>query len=275
MLSEIDPTATDIQLSQSLDECYTAGQEELLFEEFLKWLRDVLKLNLLNHETNSNHGHQNENEMPLAVTRYLAFFLWQFWMQSHLIVCDNILDQSNTGDIPDLSTESINPSPFEKLLFYYPSIRISPQDCDVMVSFNTASSGQQALMLAMYLYSHGIKVFCSNLCCPRMVGSWRDAVVEAVINCKKYVPLMTKEWQQSNECQYETQIAEHRRAQKELEIIPVKFLDSFDDEYDAQPGHRYAVKWSYLQSVHKVADDSKDWMKAVLLQLRSEIPPPS
>lgn len=37
MLSEIEPTVTEVQLSQSVSECYAEGQEEVAFDEFTKW----------------------------------------------------------------------------------------------------------------------------------------------------------------------------------------------------------------------------------------------
>ena len=90
------------------------------------------------------------------------------------------------------------------------------------------------------------------------------------MHCLYYVPLMTKGWQLSDECQYETQIAENRRAKKKLEVIPVKFVGDFDDEYDKREGHRYMEIWSSLQSVYKTADDTDDrWMSVLLRQLQA------
>ncbi len=151
---------------------------------------------------------------------------------------------------------------------------VSPHDCIVMISFNDASAGVEAERVAKFLNDHGIKAFCTTrVYCPNMIGSWRFVTVEGVVHCLYYVPLMTKGWQLSKECQFETQIAVNRFAKGELQVIPVKFVGDFDDEYDKREGHRYMLIWSSLQSVYKADDTEGRWMSVLLRQLQHKISP--
>jgi len=139
---------------------------------------------------------------------------------------------------------------------------ISPEQCQVMISFNDSSAGREAEQLANLLNENGIATFCTRLYCPQHIGEWRqNAVVKAVNHCKIYIPLMTNAWQKSVECQDETRIARNLQVKDKLVVLPVRFED-FDDEYDRNHHFYCTSVWSSVQMVYK--QNNPGWMKAVL-----------
>ena len=79
---------------------------------------------------------------------------------------------------------------------------------------------------------------------------------------------MTRRWQESPECQYETKnFIKNRFAKNEVTVIPV-WYDSFDDDYDNQPGHYYKTLWNSVQGVFK-DDRNQDWIMTILNMLIS------
>ena len=116
---------------------------------------------------------------------------------------------------------------------------ISPEQCQVMISFHDSSAGREAEQLANLLNQNGIATFCTRLHWPQHIGEWRqNAVVKAVNHCKIYIPLMTNACQKSVECQDETRIARNLQVKDKLVVLPVRFED-FDDEYDRN--HHFTV----------------------------------
>jgi len=144
---------------------------------------------------------------------------------------------------------------------------INPEDCEVMVSFNDAASGQDAEDLANFLTAAGHPTFCTRIYCPDNCGSWRQSTKDGAVHCQYYVALMSNGWQKSFECQFETEIIENRRPQKEVTVIPVYYCD-FDDIYDIMERHHYKTTWNGIQSVKRNIDD---WMKGVLGLLPNEV----
>jgi len=97
-----------------------------------------------------------------------------------------------------------------------------------MVSFNDAASGQDAEDLAnLLLTANGHPTFCTRIYCPNNAGSWRESTKAGALSCKYYVALMSNGWQQSNECQVETEIILNRNAPGDVTVIPV-YYDDFD-----------------------------------------------
>jgi hypothetical protein len=78
---------------------------------------------------------------------------------------------------------------------------------------------------------------------------------------------MTKGWQQSFECQFETDYIVNRMARRNVIIIPV-YYKSFDEDYDRNTTDQYPYSykdlWNDLQSVYcNKYDDREKWMDAV------------
>ena len=142
---------------------------------------------------------------------------------------------------------------------------IEPENCEIMISFNERTAGEEAENLARYLTSHGFRVFCTKTYCRNNAGNWRDVTESGARHCRYYIALMTYGWQLSDECQKETAIVKNR-AQTEVTIIPVRF-DSFDDEYDEdERGHGYNTIWKHFQGVFK----GPDWKERLLMLLSPE-----
>jgi hypothetical protein len=142
---------------------------------------------------------------------------------------------------------------------------VEPENCEIMISFNERTAGEEAENLARYLTSHGFRVFCTKTYCRNNAGNWRDVTESGARHCRYYIALMTDGWQLSDECQKETAIVKNR-AQTEVTIIPVRF-DSFDDEYDEdERGHGYNTIWKHFQGVFK----GPDWKERLLMLLSPE-----
>jgi hypothetical protein len=98
-----------------------------------------------------------------------------------------------------------------------------------MISFNDESAGSDAEELAKHLTRNGHPTFCSRLYCRTNAGNWRHVTIKGAQNCKCYIPLMTKGWQQSNKCQFETELIVDCMACRDVIIIPV-YYESFDED---------------------------------------------
>jgi hypothetical protein len=143
---------------------------------------------------------------------------------------------------------------------------VKPEECVVMISFNEVSAGPDAEALAKILTIMGFPAFCTRIYCPNQVGDWREITESGANSCKIYIPLMTRRWQESPECQYETKnFIKNRFAKNEVTVIPV-WYDSFDVDYDNQPGHYYKTLWNSVQGVFK-NDRNQDWIMAILNML--------
>jgi hypothetical protein len=129
---------------------------------------------------------------------------------------------------------------------------VKPEDCLVMISFNSATAGGVAKKLADYLTSKGRPAFCTGNYCPTQAGNWRRYTKVGANTCLYYVPLITNKWQDSGECQYETDIVMNRL--EEVTIIPVWFK-SFNQKYDEQRGHYYKNTWKHLEGVPSKEND--------------------
>ena len=139
----------------------------------------------------------------------------------------------------------------------------APDDCEVMVSFNQATAGEEAIALTEYLERHGVRTFCTAVWCPQggAGANWRADTIKGVKQCKAYVPLMTDGWQDSNECEFETQRAVNRLAAKEISFVPVRF-NSFSMEKDASNNMFIDMIGTSTQFIFKESDP--DWMHSVL-----------
>ena len=144
---------------------------------------------------------------------------------------------------------------------------VKPEDCLVMISFNSATAGEVAKRLANYLTSNGRPAFCTGNYCATQAGNWRRFTKMGANTCRYYVPLITFGWQDSGECQYETNIVLNRLAGGKVKIIPVWF-DSFDEKYDNQRGHYYKTSWSHFQAVFFKDSDWKERLFKLLRKLR-------
>ena len=144
----------------------------------------------------------------------------------------------------------------------------APQDCEVMISFNMRTAGEEAIALTKYLEAHDIKTFCTALWCPQggAGANWREDTIKGVKTCKVYVPLMTDGWQDSNECQFETQRALNRLAAKQVVFVPVQY-ESFSVEADGNGSMFLDMIGTSTQFIFK--DTDVDWMGAVLRGARS------
>jgi hypothetical protein len=141
---------------------------------------------------------------------------------------------------------------------------LTPGGCLIMISFNDASAGPDAEALAHFLTMNGSPTFCTRIYCPTNCGKWSDATEKGAARCKIYIPLVTKGWQESHECQYETALIRQRFARKEVTIIPVYYTD-FDEAYDEkEEGHNYKFKWNDVQSVYREEGDEGEWMNTIL-----------
>jgi hypothetical protein len=129
---------------------------------------------------------------------------------------------------------------------------VKPEDCLVMISFNSATAGGVAKKLADYLTSKGRPAFCTGNYCPTQAGNWRRYTKVGANTCLYYVPLITNKWQDSGECQYETDIVMNRL--EEVTIIPVWFK-SFNQKHDKQRGHFYKNSWKHFQGVPSKEND--------------------
>jgi hypothetical protein len=154
---------------------------------------------------------------------------------------------------------------------------VPPEGYKIMISFNDESAGPDAEELAKRLTQNGHPTFCTRLYCRNNAGNWHHVTVKGVQDCKYYIPLMTKRWQQSNECQFETESILKRMAGRDVIIIPV-YYECFDKDYDKnttkQNPYSYKGLWSDLQSVYcNKYDDREKWMDAVskLLPKDSEV----
>jgi hypothetical protein len=137
---------------------------------------------------------------------------------------------------------------------------VAPRDCLIMISFNDYSAGPNAEALARFLTKNNFPTFCTRIYCPANSGDWRDATEEGVASCKIYIPLVTKGWQMSKECQYETRLIRKRIADQNVKVIPVYYQD-FDEAYDkTSTGHNYKFKWNDFQSVYRQKGDEGNWM---------------
>eukprot|EP01083_Nonionella_stella_P297363 1009868_1 len=147
---------------------------------------------------------------------------------------------------------------------------VAPRDCLIMISFNDYSAGPNAEALARFLTKNNFPTFCTRIYCPANSGDWRDATEEGVASCKIYIPLVTKGWQMSKECQYETRLIRKRIADQNVKVIPVYYQD-FDETYDkTSAGHNYKFKWNDFQSVYRQKGDEGNWMNNLLLAKEDE-----
>jgi len=121
---------------------------------------------------------------------------------------------------------------------------VPPGNCQVMISFNDGSTGEEAKALARFLTENGYPTFCTGIYCQANQGNRRGATELGVAKCQIYIPLVSKGWQMSNEIQYETRLIQQRLAKNEVTIIPV-YCKDFDEAYDMEntsKGHNYKFK---------------------------------
>jgi len=142
---------------------------------------------------------------------------------------------------------------------------VPPGNCQVMISFNDGSTGEEAKALARFLTENGYPTFCTGIYCQANQGNRRGATELGVAKCQIYIPLVSKGWQMSNEIQYETRLIQQRLAKNEVTIIPV-YCKDFDEAYDMEntsKGHNYKFKWNDLQSVYRKKGDKNIWKKTL------------
>jgi hypothetical protein len=179
-------------------------------------------------------------------------------------VCGDYVDISNILNSLAISAPPKTPapcsSPEREINIDTPST-FKPEECDVMISFNASTAGEDAVKLANFLTGHGFRVLCTNLHCPNNAGDWRDVTEAGANNCRYFITLMTFGWQTSDEVQKETRIVKNRPS-KDVTIIPI-FYESFDAEYDNQVGHYYVTNWKSLQGVPSKEKDP-DFMNTLL-----------
>jgi hypothetical protein len=184
----------------------------------------------------------------------MVYFCW-----GNTQCCTNANDSDDEED--KKSTQQQQPETRNLLVPPQDQGAVAPEDCLVMISFNDATAGPDAEKLAKFLTSMGLPTFCTNLYCPNNPGDWRKFTKVGAMKCRYYIPLLTYGWQKSPECQYETDIAENRRAMGGVTIIPV-WYKSFDAKYDEEKGHYYKTgPWKSIQGVFKT---DKEWMNTVL-----------
>ena len=82
-----------------------------------------------------------------------------------------------------------------------PAEVIPPHLGSGMVSFNNDSAGEDAEALTNFLTRNGVPTFCTRLFCRNMTGSWRKITKQGAVSCVIYMVLLTKQWQESKECQ--------------------------------------------------------------------------
>jgi hypothetical protein len=146
---------------------------------------------------------------------------------------------------------------------------VEPEDCKIMISFNTKSAGPDAERLTNRLTSEGHPTFCTMVYCKNMFGDWRDITEMGALTCKIYIVLMTRMWQDSGECQIETRHIKNRLGDNEVIVIPV-WYDSFDKEYDNRRGHNYWKTWKSYQGVFMAnAGADKDYLVNTILEMFS------
>jgi hypothetical protein len=142
---------------------------------------------------------------------------------------------------------------------------VPPEGCEIMLSFNDESAGPDAEELAKYLTRNGHPTFCMQLYYRNNAGNWRHVTLRGAKDCKYYIPLMTKGWQQSKEYQFETELIVNRMCDRDVIIIPV-YYKSFDEDYDKNTTKKYPYSyknlWSNLQSIY-CNDNREKWMDAV------------
>jgi hypothetical protein len=149
-------------------------------------------------------------------------------------------------------------------------VAVAPGDCSIMISFNDNSAGPNAEALARFLTKNNFPTFCTRIYCQATAGDWRDAIEIGVANCNTFIPLMTKMWQSSKECQAETRLIRKRIAHQDATVIPV-YYDDFDETYDEETnGHNYMFKWNDFQSVFRKKGDEGIWMNTILNLLPKE-----
>jgi hypothetical protein len=137
-------------------------------------------------------------------------------------VCGDLVDISDTLNSLAISAPPKTPascsSPEREINIDTPST-FKPEECDVMISFNASTAGEDAVKLANFLTGHGFRVLCTNLHCPNNAGDWRDVTEAGANNCRYFITLMTFGWQTSDECQKETRIVKNRSSNY-VTIIP-------------------------------------------------------
>ena len=180
--------------------------------------------------------------------------------------CDRCCDYVDISDIlnslaisPPKTPASCSSSPEREISIDTPAFK--PEECDVMISFNSSTASEDAVKLAKFLTDHGLRVLCTNVHCPNNAGDWRDVTEAGANNCRYFITLMTFGRQTSGKVQKETKIVKNRSS-KDVTIIPV-FYESFDAEYDNQVGHYYVTNWKSLQGVPSKEKDP-DFMNTLL-----------
>lgn len=138
-----------------------------------------------------------------------------------------------------------------------------------MISFNDRTAGEDAENLANYLTANGIPTFCTRLFCQSLAGSWRPPTVLGVNTCKYYIPLMNKGWFNSKECQYETSIAEGRRATEGLIVLPVDY--GYIPKKKSKEALNYSELWKSIQMHKRKPMRNQDtWMKNIENAIKSK-----
>jgi hypothetical protein len=137
---------------------------------------------------------------------------------------------------------------------------INPEDCIVMVSVNQGSAGGDAKMVTHYLTFFRVPTFCTVVWCPHNSGlCWQEAVERGIYNCSVYIMLMTKGWQQSEECQSESKMMFQRFKKDRVIVIPVKYPD-FDVKYDVSEQQNWTKRFATIQDIDRA---DKNWMRRI------------
>jgi len=126
-----------------------------------------------------------------------------------------------------------------------------PDQCLVMVGFNQATAGPEAIMLTQALQEAGFPTFCTAVYCPSTGGggNWRKMTITGVQHCRVFIPLMTHGWQKSCECVWEFERVLHRAARREVTIIPIMYED-FDEGYDEENDMFVAQIGRFIQWIY-------------------------
>ncbi|GFH52660.1 hypothetical protein CTEN210_09136 [Chaetoceros tenuissimus] len=203
------------------------------------------------------------------------------WLRCHQLRNFVIADPDHDLDIledkkrelarPDLVAAGIpvfyDKSKQESRALVVPPAIVDPENCNIMISFNNGSTGEDAEVLCNFLNSKGSKTFCTRVFCPNNMGDWRTYTVTGANKCKILIALMTDGWQKSNEFQFEMDIIKNRFAKKEVTVIPVLY-NSVDYYFDAEKKHFYRTTFGSYQGIPSKEKD-EDWMDSILKLLSS------
>jgi len=150
----------------------------------------------------------------------------------------------------------------------WPPIAVSPEDAVAMVSFNEASAGEEARVLAKFLTTRGVPTFCTGVYCPANPGDdWQVVTNLGIHHAQNLVMLVTPGWLESNNCQEEAKTFMNLRKDTEnhagKQIIPVNFPGITMKDYQNPKKCLFN-----LQTIQHISQASNTWMDDVLRAIR-------